>query len=286
MRKFSSCTTFVFVLLSSWSAHAADAQSILDKARELQLERWKGISNYTVDQVVAGSPITLYYERVNETSFRVVPQFELQQRRATGQGMPAMTPERLAALSEQTDDGSIVDFDEMQELAAKATLVGKEDINGRSAFHLKADDVDHVERMDEQQVSFDTFEIWLDTKEYVPLKFRINGTATGPEGARPVVLEKVDSDYRDVPGSNLHEPYHQVMTMSGVIDEAQQKELQEAQKQMAEFEQQMAAMPAAQREMMERMMGPKIEMMKKMASGGGMEIVTEIVNIRVNTGGE
>lgn len=74
--------------------------------------------------------------------------------------------------------------------------------------------------------------------------------------------------------------------MNGVIDAEQQKQLQEAQQQMAEFEREMASMPAAQREMMQRMMGPKIEMMKKMAAGGGMEIVTRIIDVQVNAGGE
>ena len=74
--------------------------------------------------------------------------------------------------------------------------------------------------------------------------------------------------------------------MSGVMDPKQQKEIQEAMKQMEEMEAQLAAMPEAQRQMMERMMGPKIEMMKKMASGGGIEIVSETLDIRVNTAAE
>ena len=96
-------------------------------------------------------------------------------------------------------------------------------------------------------------------------------------------MEKVDTDYRKVPGSNLYEAYHQVTTISGVLDEKQQKQLQEAQAQMAEMEQQLASMPEGQRQMVENMMRPKIDMMKKMAAGGGMEIVTEIRNITVNS---
>jgi hypothetical protein len=50
------------------------------------------------------------------------------------------------------------------------------------------------------------------------------------------------------------------------------------------MEAQLAAMPEAQRKMMEKMMGPKIEMMKQMASGGAMEVVTDTTDIKVNTG--
>ena len=49
--------------------------------------------------------------------------------------------------------------------------------------------------------------------------------------------------------------------------------MKDAQVQMAQFEQQMAQMPESQRAMIMRQMGPKIEMMKKMVSGGGLEVV-------------
>ena len=61
----------------------------------------------------------------------------------------------------------------------------------------------------------------------------------------------------------------------------QQKEMQEAQKQLAEFEKQLEQMPESQRDMIMSQMGPQMEMMKKMASGGGLETLTEVHEIRV-----
>jgi hypothetical protein len=138
--------------------------------------------------------------------------------------------------------------------------------------------------MGDQNVSFDTFEIWIDTTDYVPLKILIHGTSSGPDGSRPIMIDVLFSDYRNVPDSKLYEAYRQTMSMGGVLDPKQQKELQEAMKQMDEMEAQLAAMPEAQRKMMEKMMGPKIEMMKQMASGGAMEVVTDTTDIKVNTG--
>ena len=264
MRKTQVYLLLFVSFLVPLAAQAQDAESILAKAREMQIARWDGIDSYTIERSTAGTSITVDYIRVDETSFRMVPRV----------GMAGMS---------LSGDGTVVDFDEMQDIARNAQNLGVESVAGRKAFHLKADDVDHVEEDGDQTIVFDTFDIWLDTNEYVPLKMIIHGTATTPEGTRDIVMEKVDTDYRKVPGSNLYEAYHQVMTMSGVLDEKQQKQLQEAQVQMAEMEKQLASMPEGQRQMVENMMRPKIEMMKQMAAGGGMEIVTEIVDIKVNS---
>jgi len=267
MRKTQVYLLLIVSLLVPLGAQAQDAESILAKAREMQVARWDGIDSYTIERSTAGTTITVDYIREDETSFRVVPRIGMA-------GMP------------QSGDGTVVDFDEMQDIAQNAQYVGTESVNGRKAFHLKADDVEHVEETGDQTITFDTFEIWLDTTEYVPLRMLIHGTATTPEGTREIVMEKVDTDFRKVPGSNLYEAYHQVMTMTGVLDEKQQQQLQEAQVQMAEMEKQLASMPEGQRQMVENMMRPKIEMMKQMAAGGGMEIVTEIIDIKVNSVGD
>ena len=264
MRKTQVCLLLFVSFLVPLGAQAQDAESILAKARELQLARWDGIDNYSVQRSTAGTTITIDYIRVDETSFRVVPRV----------GMAGMG---------QGGDGSVIDFDEMQDIAKTATYLGKETIGGRESFHLKAEDVEHIEESADQEIEIDTLEIWLDAEEYVPLKMLIHGTATSPEGTREIVMEKIDSDYRQVPGSNLYEAYRQVMTMNGVLDPEQQRQLQEAQAQMAEMEKQLASMPESQRQMVESMMRPKIEMMKKMAAGEGMEVITEIIDIQVNS---
>lgn len=284
MRKSQTFSTLAIGLLLSLAAQAQDAESILAKAREMQLARWEGVKNYSVEQTVAGSNIVMYYERVNETSFRVMPQSELKRRMAASTGTHSMTPEEVAMIAEREGDGAVADFDDIQDLAKSAEVLGVETVADRSGYHLKANDVERVQQMGDQNVNFDTFDIWIDTTDYVPLKIVINGTATGPEGPRPIVLDVLFSDYRNVEGSNLLEAYRQTMSMGGVLDPSQQKELQEAMKQMDEMEAQLAAMPEAQRQMVEKMMGPKIEMMKNMASGGAIEVVTETIEIKVNAG--
>lgn len=274
----------VLALMVSFAAQAQDAESILAKAREMQLARWEGVKNYTVEQSVAGTGIVLYYERVDDASFRVVSQSELQRRLAAAEGAHSMTPEEVAAITDRKGDGAIADYDKILELAKSAKVLGKETIDGRSGFHLKTEEITHSEKMGDQMVEFDTFEIWIDTTDYVPLKLRIIGTSTGPQGSRPVQVEMLYSDYRVVPDSKLFEAYRQTMSMGGVLSPKEQREMQQAMQQMKEMEAQLEAMPAAQRQMMENMMGPKLEMMKQMAAGGAVTVVTEVASIKVNTG--
>ena len=92
MRRIPVFIALTVTLLMSMGAHAQDAESILAKAREMQLARWEGVNNYTVEQSVAGTSAVMYYERVDETSFRVVAQSELQRRIAASAGTHSMTP--------------------------------------------------------------------------------------------------------------------------------------------------------------------------------------------------
>ena len=204
----------------------------------------------------------------------------------TMMGGLAKTSRLMAAGSgaEQSDPAAdaAVSIDGMAAFADRARLRGTEDVEGRPAYHLLAEDVNQVQRADGQEFRLDTAHMWIDTREYVLLKMQIEGVATDGHESRPMTIETVRSDYRTVPGSRMYEPYRQVMRMSGVMTAEQQKELQESQKQLAEVEQKMATMPPAQRDMVMAQMGPQIAMMKKMAAGGGMEMVTEVKLILVN----
>ncbi len=193
--------------------------------------------------------------------------------RAAGQAQQVKADE-----AEQDIQDAAVNADQVAQFMSSAKLIGTETLGGRSAFHLQADEIKNVQEMDGQEYSMEQIDIWFDAKEYVPLKMQVNGTLTSGKESRQMTIENVQSDYRAVPDSNMYESYRQVMKITGVMDAAQEAQLQEAQVKMAEFEEQMKSMPASQREMMEKMMGPQLEMMRKMASGGGFE--TEVV---VNT---
>jgi len=168
------------------------------------------------------------------------------------------------------------------EIIESATLIGTETVDGRNAYHLRADNIGQVQETDGSEFKIDTINIWIDAREYVPLRMTIDGTLTAEGQTRPMTMENIQTDYRTVPGSKMYESFKQVMKISGMMDPAQETEMREAAEKMAEFEQQMASMPPAQRQMMEKMMGPQLEMMRSMSSGGGFQTEVIVNSITVN----
>jgi hypothetical protein len=171
---------------------------------------------------------------------------------------------------------------DMAGFAQSAKLVGTETIDGREAFHLRAEGVNITQAQDDYEFTMENSSMWIDTEHYVPLRMVMEGSMTRPEGTKPVRLEQRELDYRQVPDSNMYESYRQVMTMSGILSEEEQAQMREAQQQMAELETQLAQMPPGQRDMIMAQMGPQMEAMKGMANSGGMEITTQVNNFIVN----
>jgi hypothetical protein len=109
----------------------------------------------------------------------------------------------------------------------------------------------------------------------------MDGTMDTDGTPRPVTIETIERDYRKVQGSNMYEPYQQVMRLTGEMADETKRQMEEARAQLAEFDKQLAEMPESQRQMMMNMMGEQIEMMRKMAAGDGIEIVTDVRSITV-----
>jgi hypothetical protein len=171
----------------------------------------------------------------------------------------------------------------MAEFERKARLVGMESVDGRDAFHLRAEDLNQVQQVDGEEFTLRSVSLWLDSTEYVPLRTRVEGVATTDGGeSREFTIERHDSDYREVAGSRMYEPFRQVVRIAGVMNDQQRAELLAAQKQVADMERQLAEMPPAQRQMIMDQMGPQMQMMKSMASTGGLEAVTEVHRIVAN----
>jgi hypothetical protein len=332
---------------------AQDVQSILQTARDMQVERWEGVDTYVIDQSTMGNRVQSFYTRaevedsngVSHTVFR--PLFGNQDPCTVDDPANALanaTPEELdqiadayemtgEALGSEIEDGleeaglprgmlaatgsdPWATFDprgmmgggaqmyramadakrqraiddaapddsllQAEMFARDAKLIGTESVNGREAFHIRRENMNIVQQSEGDSFAIDTMDMWIDAEMYVPLKMVMSGIATSGKESRPMTMESIKLDYRQVPDSKMYESYRQVSKMAGVLTPDQQKELQEAQKQMAEFEKQMAQMPAAQRDMIMRQMGPQMEMMNSMASGGGVEMVLEIHDIVVN----
>jgi len=198
----------------------------------------------------------------------------------------AAAAKRDAAAADPGADASEA-AEQMAQFIETAEVVGTETVDGRRAFHLRADDVGAVQEVDGRQYEMKTMSLWVDASEYVVLQMKIEGTLAADGEVKPMTIENKLTDYRDVPGSNMYEPFKQIMKISGMMDQAQEAQMQEAVAKMAEFEQQLASMPESQRQMMEKMMGPQLEMMRGLASGGGFqtEIITNSITVNPEMAG-
>ena len=260
-------------------AFAADAQEIIDKVVALQEERREGVDRYIVEQEAMGYVSKITFERTTVTG-------------PDGEPVDTFHMVMPDGMMQQGEDAvmSQDDFEDMAQEAVysiaafseSAELVGTETVEGRKAYHLVAENLERKRSFDEnQEFTLQTINAWIDADEYVPLKLVMDGTMDTDGTPRPVTIETIERDYRTVPGSNMYEPYQQVMRLTGEMADETKRQMEEARAQLEEFDRQMAEMPESQRNMMMNMMGEQIEMMRKMAAGDGIEIVTNVRSITV-----
>jgi hypothetical protein len=181
-------------------------------------------------------------------------------------------------------DAELVDSaHERARFADRTRLVGQTTIDGRPAFHLLAADVNHRHVEDGVELTIRDVNMFVDAERYVPLALRMDGTMREGRETRAITIERHDQDYRRVPGcGEMLRPFKTVMRMAGVMNADQQAQMREAQAQMAEMDKQLAHMPPGQRDMVMRQMGPQMEMMRNMAAGGGVEIVSNVGDMQCN----
>jgi hypothetical protein len=357
MRRSFVRAILVIIAIAPSIAFAQDAVSILQTMHQKQLERWKGVNDYIVDQTLKGQSNKMYFQRTEITDKNGAVQtlflpISANQRKTGSCNTSAvqMTPEAWeayaqgsemlgAGMGEEIESGledaglprgllaatgssptasfdprvmmnSNAKFargmaqaqrhqagesarneasvaqsaDQMTQFIETAQLLGTETIDGRSAYHLRSDSINQVSEDESREYRMEAMSLWIDTKEYVPLRMKVDGTMTSGKETKPLSIETLPTDYRTVPGSNMYEPYKQVMKISGMMDAAQEAKMREAAEKMADFEKQMEGMPPSQRKMMEQMMGPQLEMMRSMSSGGGFQAETIVRSIEVNPG--
>lgn len=183
-------------------------------------------------------------------------------------------------------EGSVADAAsaplEAMDLARELEVIGAEVVDGVHTRHLRAEGLQRTQTVNGEQFTLHSADLWVDETRLVTVRMRFEGEMESAGERQQVVIERADRDHRAVPGSGLLEPYHQVLTLQGVMSEAQQAEMREASARLDELEARMAEMPASQQQMLRRQMGPQMETLRTLAAGGGLEVVTQVHEIRVN----
>jgi len=189
---------------------------------------------------------------------------------------------RAAASGDTPNTDVATTTDQLNLLMDDARLLGTETVEGRPAFHIRADDVNYTQASDGAEFIVNDVSLWVDQDQYVPLRVRMDGMANMNGQPQEMFMEILSLDYEQV--GPLYESMRQVMRMGGVLTPEQQAQMAEAQQQIQEMEQQLAGLSGAQRAMMENMIGPQLQMLRQMANNGTMEFETRIDRIRVNAG--
>lgn len=279
MKSMTMVAIVAALLVTGTESRAESAQDILEAAWAAQVDRWEGLDSYVVEQSEMGRSAKRYFVRTtvadsagtSRTMFLSAPDAGLER----GCVNPA------SAKNAQAGKGDM-SAEHMSWFMDTAKLVGEESIDGKTAWQIYSDEVEHNQALSTEEVSITSMTMWLSKDGYLPLKMRMEGSTDVQGQSRPVTIEMLASDFRKVPGSRLMEPFRRVVNISGItagIDDAQVAEAREA---MAEFEKQLASMPESQREMMKSMMGPQMEQMRNLAQSGSIESEILVKSITPN----
>ncbi len=187
-----------------------------------------------------------------------------------------------------------IDYNPYQTIENLETITvqygGTEEIDGYKTHILDIEDITKLmgsakpAEMEELRVSG---KLWVDEEDWVIRKMEMNMEGVDEEGEERTIKITIErKDFRKKNG--LLTPYRTVMTIGMAIDEGfpglSPEEEQEMRQALAEMQKQLEEMSPEQRKLTEAFMKPRIEMMEKMLAGSGMETVTEVKEVKINTG--
>lgn len=265
-------TSLVLGALVATSAAGQSVAAIVDRMYEAYERQAAGVDNYTIVQTVMGFESVVYFEK------EMVDGRPVFRRRNAGVGGFS-----FGIGDEDAGQGDI--FLIGPGLVEHARYAGREQIDGSSVQVLAVDDVSTLNIAPPTGSGDMDFvpkraRIFIDDEIMAPRRMEFVGDATTDDGVREVTMRMDLLDYRDVEGLLI--PHHTVIEIEGLgamIDPAMQTQFEEMEKQLADL-------PPEQRQMMERMMGPQMEQMRQMMSGGGggMTMEVTVTDVRVNSG--
>ena len=259
--------------LCTLAPHPAGAQSAADIVERMLSEyesRARGVDNYTIVQEVMGLETLVYFEKT-EVDGR--PYFRLTS--TTTNGMNVDTP---------PDAGVDGVFMMGGELANRSRYAGRESVNDYDVHVLEIPDLAGLGIGGDMGPDADftpkSGKMYLDVDTYAPRRMVFDGEMTNEQGTHSVTSTVDLGDYREVQGLLL--PYSTQISIAGLgaaIDP-------EMRAQYEKMQEELAAMPEAQRAMVERMMAGQLEQFRAMMSDESAPMTMRVLvkEVRVNAG--
>jgi hypothetical protein len=264
------------VMLAAASSSLA-GQSVADLVEQMydSYERQaEGVDNYTLVQNVMGVETTSYFEKQIVEGH---PVFRLIDSDTGG-----------FSLSLGNDEAGVGDiFLWGDQLVEHGRYAGQELIGGSTVHVIAVDDLSQLDIVqpstpDNMEFEPKTARIYVDDALDVPRRMEFTGETPTDDGPAEITVRVDMENY--LPIENLLVPYRTVINIQGLgaaLDD-------ETRAQLEQMQQQLAALPPEQREMMERMLGPQIAQIQQMMDGGGdgMTMEVTVVDVVINAGRE
>lgn len=246
------------------AAAAQSAEEILMTSLEEYERRMDGIENYTIVQETMGFETSITFERTEVDGRPVF--LPRGQERASGVGMSNF-------------------YRMYPKIAEHAELEGKASVDGEQC-HVMVVDLSGLNLEQEMAIGgggdFAPKKgvLYVDTDDHLIRKMEMEGEITADGKTRPMTAVTVLSDYRQVEGM-LH-PFQVHITATGLAAGMSEEDAEDARKNLEEMEKNLEGMDASQRAMVERMMGPQMEKLRKMLETGQFEMTSITKEVRVN----
>ena len=250
MRRLSLLAALVLLVPSA--AAQSSSGDVVEQMRAAYAAMYSGIDDYTIETDL----YTMFYEREPDggpLAFRSAMALDGMGTASMGMSSTGFDEEQLAAMVDHT------------------TYEGTADVDGQQTHVLYAPDLSAFAD-DDIQEGEGRFYISADT--WLPVKMDMSVVQDG----RPVEMEIRFSDYRTVDG--LTYPFLTEMEMKNLNDAMSAED----RAQLEQMERELANMPAAQREMMERMLGGQLQKLKDAMATGTFVQSVRVERITVNGG--
>jgi hypothetical protein len=199
----------------------------------------------------------------------------------------------MAAATYDPGDGKAEAEDEVlgaAMFATRAVLGGRHTVfGGRDAYLLVAQGFSDLPEQQVGEATFvvDKISVWVDTEKFVQLQLRVAGKMKNGGESRPIGIELNEWEYKQV--GPMYEPTRRLMGITGLmggsqLDPKQKKEMEKAQADMQKLKEQLAAMPASQRAMIQPQIDKAEAQLALMTSKDIMTAETELMVYSINRG--
>ena len=280
--KMLSLVMIAFVVFSaSPIAEAMTADKVIENMIASYEREMKDVEDYTI----VTDKTTTYFKRTTvegRTTYKMRSETEVMGIKSVSiyDGVYQWWVESGKPKKEKMDYGPYQMVENLK--TAQVKYAGTEKIDGHKTHILNVRDLNTMMGAEEMQKV--SGKLWVDARDWVIRKMEMDMEIEDEKGEkRPAKATIKMEDFRKVNGMLIS--YRTVMTipMPGVLELSPEEE-QEMRKGLEEAQKALAEMSPEERAMMEKIMGPQIEMMQKMLAGGGIEMVTVVKDVKVNTG--